>query len=251
MGMFDNLPFQRGSTYFGVAGGATASTLDDTSAANLVGREYIVQDNTYNTGSWVRLRICRNDSGGTLQPSRLVKFAPISVTGESVIGYNQSAAGALTQASVVGYAAIGSTQAQAPEKTAVVDDLLRFNVPSFDLFYVVVQGPCLAYASITGADYSGGTTANQVSPGDYLHAATGVTTGAVTAGNSFAATAGRFAIALFGTTMGATSGAGPLLFGQFSNILGRAMSSCTSMAGTTTFAGTTPLLIQAGFGMWA
>ena len=299
MGLYENMPFARGSTYFGsLPGGAVTPTLDDTSAQNLVGREYVHEDYTYGTGQWVKVRVCRNDSGGYLHGSRLVRFNNFS----QALG-NAYLAGAATlttatapapllglgYSSVQGYCAVGSNGAAGPEKTAVVDDLLprKLAVAPYDLFYVVVSGPCLAYPSITVADLVCGQSVSGISVGDLLCAATGVGVGATTAGTTagttgitaHALTSGRFAIARFGLTVNATNSmtfdgaaslqsgsavtGGAALFNQFTNVVGRAISACSSayvtaastsvVAGANTATGGAtykPLLIQAGFSLW-
>lgn len=298
MGLYENMPFTRGNTYFGsLPGGAVTPTLDDTSAQNLVGREYIHEDYTYGTGMWVKVRVVRNDSGGYLQGGRLVRFNNYSqVFGNAYHGGAATITTAtslaplrgLGYASVAGYCAQGSPgTSSGPEKTAVIDDLLPTNlyVAPYDLFYVVVSGPCLAFASTDPLDLINGQSVSGISVGDLLCAATGVTTGAITAGTTSgttggivqAYTAGRFATAIFGVTSAtnpllvspgtslnsglAATGAGAL-YNQFANIVGRAISACSSAyvtaastssagAGTGTKGATyQPLLIQAGFGLW-
>lgn len=298
MGLYENMPFARGSTYYGISGGATTPQLDDTSADNLVGREYIHEDYTYGTGQWVKVRVCRNDSGGYLQPSRLVRFNNFSqVLGNAYLGGSSTlttntapaALKGLGYSSVQGYAACGSDGATGAEKTAIVDDLIPRGavVAPYDLFYVVVSGPCLAYPSITVADLVCGQSVSGISVGDLLCAATGVGTGATTAGTTagttgittHSLTSGRFAIARFGLTVNATNSmtfdpaaalqsgvavtGGAALFNQFTNVVGRAISACSSAyvtaASTSVAAGANtgtggatykPLLIQAGFGLW-
>lgn len=298
MGLYENMPFARGCTYYGsLAGGAVTPTLDDTSAQNLVGREYIHEDYTYGTGMWVKVRICRNDSGGYLQGGRLCRFNNFSQAfgnaytgGASTISTATSLAPlwGLGYASVQGFSALGTSSFTGPEKTAVIDDLLPNNtyVAPYDLFYVVVSGPCLAFASLAAADYTNGQSVSGISVGDLLCAATGVGSGATTAGTTagttgittHSLTSGRFATAYFGLTastanltvapgtslnsgLAATGAAG--LFNQFTNIVGRAISACSSAyitaastsgaSGANTGTGGAtykPLLIQAGFGLW-
>jgi hypothetical protein len=224
MGLYENMPFSRGNTYFGQQGGAAIPTLDDTSAANLVGRDYIHMDNTYGTGTWVKVRVMRNDAGIALQPSRLVKVGP-GPTAFSLGGSN--VAGNVGIGSVIGYASVGSTGAAGPEKAYVVDEMLTFNVPPYDLFYVVVKGPTLALTSLTAADFADATT---IGVGDHLHCAA--------AASSQATTAGRIAVAGFAGTVGSVIAA------QVANVVGRAMSSAQSTQ--TAY----KLLIEAGYGVW-
>lgn len=298
MGLYENMPFARGSTYFSAAGGAVAPQADDTSAANLVGRTYIHEDLVYGTGQWVKVKICRNDSGGYLQGGRLVRYNNFSQAfgnaypqGSNVLTTGTSAAPllGLGYTSVQGYSALGSGTTIGPEKTGIIDDLLpaNFYVQPYDLFYVVVSGPCLAYPSLAAADYINGQSITGLSTGDLLCAATGASTSATLAGTTggttgvttASLTSGRFATMIFGITgatnpilpvpgtslnsgMAATGGAA--LFNQFANVVGRAISACssayvTAASTSTTGAGTgtrgatyQPLLIQAGpgGGLW-
>lgn len=175
-GLYENLPFQRGATY-----GVT----DETQAVHLEGREYIHQDTEYGTGMNVRVRVVRNRSGAALVGRRAVSFA--TTAGKHEV-------------EVSGYAAVGSARAY------VVDDLLT-SVPDKDLFFVVVEGPCLAKTALSG------DVSNLIVQGDYLHAMTAATTGATTAGRLAAA-----------TLTGATS----VLASQIANVVGRAMSAKTT-----------------------
>ena len=224
MGLFENLPFDRGATHFGAPGGAVVPTLDDTAAAQYVGREYIHEDRTYNTGSWVKVRVCRNDSGISLVPGRLAKVGP-APTAYNLGGSN--VAGNQGLGACIGYANTGSTASVAPEKGYVIDELLKYNVPPYDLFYIVVKGPCLAYTSSATADFA---DSNTIGVGDFLHAAT--------AASSQAGTAGRVAVAGFAGT------AGSVIAAQLANVVGRAMSSAASTQTNT------QILIEAGFGLW-
>lgn len=221
MGLYENMPFSRGNTYFGQQGGAAIPTLDDTSAANLVGRDYIHMDNTYNTGTWVKVRVLRNDSGISLQPSRLVKVG-VAPTAYNLGGSNVS--GLVGIGSVTGYANVNA--AAGPEKGYVVDEMLTFNVPPYDLFYGVMKGPTLAFTSLTAADFA---DTNTIGIGDHLHVAA--------AASSQATTAGRIAVASF-------AGATAVLAAQMANVVGRAMSSAQSTQTAL------KLLIEAGFGVW-
>lgn len=147
MSFVDSLPFLRGETYFGIGGKS-----DDTTGSNLVGREFFHQDDTYDTGSWVRVRVCRNVSGVKLIPGKAVSF--------------RVRAGRLLNCDVIGYATQGI---KGP--AGIVDDLLKFNVPKNDLFYCVMAGPCLAYpvdGDIRVGDHlhvvgSGSSTSTEVS----------------------------------------------------------------------------------------
>jgi hypothetical protein len=174
----DCMPFQRGATY---------GAADETVATHLEGREYEHQDQEYGTNRTVRVRVVRNRSGATLSGKRAVSYA--STAGKVEI-------------EVSGYARIGSAKAH------IVDDFLNANgVPDKDLFYVVVEGPCLAKTPLEG------DALNVFAVGDLLHALTAATTGATTAGRLVAA-----------TLTGATS----VLANQIANVVGRALSAKTT-----------------------
>ncbi len=178
-GIYENMPFRRGATY---------GAADNTVAKQYEGKEYIHEDQTYGTGLNVRLRVCRNNSGVALQPKRAVSF-------------NLTAG--------VGFSDVAGYSATVAEKSGIVDDLIlgTAGVPNGDLFYVVIEGPCLARTSLIGAD------ANSIAVGDALHAQTAATTGATTSG--------RVGEALF-------TGATAVLAGQIANVVGRAMSAMTT-----------------------
>lgn len=178
-GPYENLPFLRGATY---------GTTDTTLANQYEGKEFIHEDRTYGTGKFVKVRVVRNNSGAVLLGKRAAKFALV--------------AGAVSDSQVSGYATVTA------ERSYIIDDLLpATGVPNGDLFFVVLEGPCLARTSMIGAD------ANAFAVGDYLHAQTAVTTGATTSG--------RVGAALL---TGATS----VLAGNILNIVGRAMSAKTT-----------------------
>ena len=221
MGLFENLPFKRGATHFGAPGGAVTPTLDDTAAAQYVGRRYVHEDLAYNTGAWVEVQVCRNDSGISLAPGRLAKVG-VTPTAFNLGGSNT--AGNLGSGACVGYANVGS--AAGSEKAFVIDELLTYNVPPYDLFYIVLKGPTLAYTSSATADFG---DSNTIGVGDWLHAATAAT--------SQATTAGRVATASF-------AGATAVLAAQVANVVGRAMSSAASTQTNT------QILMEAGFGLW-
>jgi hypothetical protein len=177
-GLYENLPFARGSTF-----GATATT----DAVHLDGKEYIHQDRYYGTGMFVRVRICRNNSGQAILPKTAVKFNLTAGKGR--------------------YDVAGSSTVTA-EPSGIADEFLPTSgVPDKDLFYVVVEGPTIARTSMAGS------AENVITVGDKLHALTGATTGATTAG--------RVYTALF---TGATS----VLAGQIQNVVGTALSAKTT-----------------------
>lgn len=188
-GIYENLPWFRGDTY-----GAGAIT-PNTGGANLLGKLYFQEDPYYNTGMYIRLRVCRNDSGIALLPGRAVVFNKTAGLGWYSVGGYCTAPGALT---------------------GIVDEKLPpGGVAAGDLFYVVVGGPVLATLPPGGAT---------VAVGDYLWAATGA---ASTAGTD----SGRLADAqalLTGLTV-----TGEQLLQVFGNAMSSAAS--TGATTTTTY----------------
>lgn len=184
MSQLGALPFPRGST--NTTGAGSGGTTDQ---ANLEGREYWVEDDQYGTGVMVKLRIVRNLSAGALSPKRGVTFK--SGTEWQVDGYND----------VDG------------ERAYIVDDYYASvnsvspTIAVNDLFYVVIEGPCLCSTSLAGS------ARNNIAVGDIL--------GAQTAATSGATTAGRVGTADF-------SGATTPLATQIINRIGRALSAKTT-----------------------
>lgn len=178
-GLYENLPFARGNTY---------GTTDLTVGTQYEGKEYIHEDRTYGTARFVRVRIVRNNSGATLAGKYAAKF-------------DNTVAGRAPDTYVSGKCTVTA------ERSYIIDDLLTGTVPDKDLFYVVMEGPCLARTDLA----AGATTVITVN--DYLHALTAATTGATTAG--------RVNTAVF-------TGATAVLAGQIQNVIGRAMSAKTT-----------------------
>lgn len=137
MKLYDDMPFQRGDTLFGAS-----DKIEEDHGLSLIGREYIHQDREYDTGSWVRVRVCKNTSGIRLVGGKCVTFRvkPRCLHGTLVDGYSVAWM----------------------QETAIIDDLLLRGVRPNDLFYVVVSGPCEAYPFDT-----------PISCGDYLHTVPG------------------------------------------------------------------------------
>lgn len=144
----ENLPFPRGSTFYGNG----TPNLTDVGAIALEGKEYLVQDSNVGDGTVV-LRVVRNVSGTALAAKRLVRFQS-GYEGRRVDGY-------------------GAVQNQ---WTYPVDDAYGSQtIANNDLFYVVVRGPCLINSSLAGAD-------TNWSVGDYVACCTAATSQATTAG---------------------------------------------------------------------
>lgn len=146
-GLHENLPFARGSTY---------GAADNTLGVQWDGREFIIEDDSFGTGMFVKLRVCRNNSGAALLPKTAIKF-------------NLTAG--------KGFYDVAGMCTVTAERTAIVDHKLPAGgVPNGDLFYAIIAGPALARTSLAG------DATNLIVVGDALHAQTAVTTGATTAG---------------------------------------------------------------------
>lgn len=125
--MYSNLPFPRGSTYFG----ADSTRVTSTNVTGLIGREFLandaqvgVNDTTHGNGTAfpIRLRVCQNNSGGNITRAKGVAFK----TGSG--GFGGVVSGALGTVSIYG---------------EVIDDYYGTaeNIISNDLFYTVTAGP--------------------------------------------------------------------------------------------------------------
>ena len=148
MSDLNDLPFERGKTFFG---GLTANTTD---GAWLEGKEYQIEDTNNGTNAYVRLRATRNKSGFALAPKRLVAYGGNNLLGQGA-----------------GYANVN------PQVVAgVVDDQYTGTVADQDLFYMVVEGPCLVKTPLEA------NANNVINVNDYLVNTTGATTGATTGG---------------------------------------------------------------------
>lgn len=183
MKLYDDMPFRRGETFYGITGRSEPGKTEPADD-HLLGREYIHQDHSHDTGGWVRVRICKNISGVRLVPSKAVSFAV--------------KAGRLAFTEATGHATGGSD-----ERVAIVDDLLGYPVPPNDLFYAVIHGPCLAYVGV----------GSPVSVGDYLHPSRGGSS----LSKEIADPAGKIVVADFGQQ-------GYALARAIQNVVGRAMS---------------------------
>jgi hypothetical protein len=116
-----NLPFPRGGTAsdFGVAG----LTLSDTWLSSLEGQEFEVQDTIHGTGTTVRLRIVKNDTGSPITAAnQLLRFS----TGEKDFGRR------------IAGVSNSQTTVCVPLDDAYTAGLV---IPDDDLFYVVMRGP--------------------------------------------------------------------------------------------------------------
>ena len=174
-------PWPRGSTFYN-GGTIDSSNLGGT---NLEGKEYRFEDTTYGTNQYVTVRVVRNSNANALLPGRMCQF---------------DSAYPMTRLS--GYTAVS----YAPG--VILDEFLpSTGLVQYDLAYVIMEGPTLAYTALDGgAD-------NVITFLDPLAAITAATSGATTAG--------RVAVA---NTSGATTSQRDSLL----NVLGRAISAKTT-----------------------
>ncbi len=136
-GIYENLPWSRGGTY------GPGAVTPNTGGFQYLGKLYFQEDQYYGTGMFIRIRVCRNDSGIALAPGRAVKF-------------NKTAG--------LGWYSVGGYCTSVGEITGIVDEKLPpTGVPVGDLFFVIVGGPVLATLPPGGAT---------IAVGDYLWAAT-------------------------------------------------------------------------------
>ncbi len=184
--MDDAIPFPIGTTYWN--GDTTQISTTDPGGEGLLGTKYRLRDTTRANGRVITLMIVRNTSGGALLPKRAVQHDDSKPYGTAVNAYARSYA--------------------LPVAGVVDDQLPAAGVASNDIFYVVVDGPCLMvmpYAE-TG----------DISFGDPLCSQTA-------AGTTSASTAIGRPIGIVATTTSYT-----LATMQALNQIGRAMSACTS-----------------------
>lgn len=187
--------FERGKTFYGPAVPDSAAL----QGVDLEGREFEMEDYDYAStarplplrtrNTMVRVRIVRNVSGISLLPKRLARFT------------TTAGAASLTRVDGYGYATADAV-------VAPIDEFLpAAGVQNNDLFYVVMDGPCLFLTDLAGA------ANNVINVGGVLVA--------LTAASSQATTAGRVAPQDL-------TGATALLGAQIQNRLGRALSAKTT-----------------------
>jgi hypothetical protein len=128
------LPFPRGSTFSDKGGNGIA--LDDNTYSHLEGQIFETEDTVHGTGTKVKLRVVKNDTGNDITVAK--KFCKFSTDaldfGRRIGKFPANAAGAIVK----------------PLDDAYVDST---TIPEDDLFYVVEAGPCevLPEATITTA----------------------------------------------------------------------------------------------------
>lgn len=137
----ENLPFERGATYY------NGGTIDqnELGGGNLEGKEYLAEvnpsgapsaSNSDPSGRQVLVRVVRNRSGINLKPARLAVYAVGSANGNLPLGTG-----------VAGYA-FADTDLVA----GVIDEFLPpGGVPNGDLFYLVIDGPTRVTTPNSGA----------------------------------------------------------------------------------------------------
>ena len=151
MGRMNDQPFERGSTWYNGEFIPNFSTITLTAdnmpgGWNLEGKEYEfedgssgagVEDKGYNTGFYVKVRRVRNASAVNILPGQLCTLTTTYVDGTTVIPLGRAVGG------------VCHTLAQGPVYPA--DEFLPpAGVPPGDLFYIVVEGPCLLKLAATG-----------------------------------------------------------------------------------------------------
>lgn len=150
MGRFNDQPFPRGETWYN--GGTIPNFLSppplysgEPGGWNVEGKEYEFEDGVsgtgvenkgYGTGFYVRVRCVRNNSGVNILPGQLCTFTTTYVDGTTVKPYGMVIGGVTTTLAEFCYPA---------------DEFLPpAGVPQGDLFYIVVDGPCLLQLSNSG-----------------------------------------------------------------------------------------------------
>lgn len=187
-GWYEEAPFGRGQTFRGVGGPAAGST----DGAEYEGREFWFPDQDFSTGKglvrsgqYVLCRIVRNIAAFNILPSRVVNLTagrPRQVDGYQVTGGGEC---------------------------FVSDEWLpAAGVAQYDLFYIVVKGPTLAYTGLAG------NATNVIAAKDPVTALTSSAT-------SGATTSGRIKSADY-------TGATAVLGNEVLNTIGRAMSAATT-----------------------
>lgn len=140
MSLFEDLPFQRGSTFFG--SGTPAIGAVGTTDRNLEGTEYVHQDVVLSSGTWVprtingnvshrfvKVRVVRatTAASGTMLPSTLGLWETSTAAGGDTI-----------------YQYMKSLTSGVAQFCAPVDEFLSAaGVNQKDLFFVVLRGPAL------------------------------------------------------------------------------------------------------------
>jgi hypothetical protein len=161
MGRENDQPFPRGSTWYNggfipnFAGTLPATCDPNPGGWNLEGKEYLFEDGTsgtgvenngYGTGFYVKVRCVRNNSNKNILPGQLCTFTTTYVDNVTTKPNGMIVGGTTNQLATFSYPA---------------DEFLPpAGVPQGDLFYIVVDGPCLLQLT-TVAGTNVATTAGQ------------------------------------------------------------------------------------------
>jgi hypothetical protein len=130
----NNLPFERGDTYWGIGAGDAITTAQSDSVQHLLGKEYVIEDPDYE-GLSVTLKVVQYDGTGNLTATK------------HCVNYVDN--GNYTKFTAMGVAAAGDFTHPLDHKYGglVIRDL--------DLCYVVTDGPC---------ECTGGATVSAMEP---------------------------------------------------------------------------------------
>lgn len=198
MSRLEDAPFRRGETYFNGEQINAPPTGEFLGGYNYEGHEYDFLDEWYGSGLNIRVRVLRNSSAYNLLPGQLVTFTGTRVLDSSPVLLGTNAG------------AVAATEAA---YCLPVDELLPAGgVPSGDLFYAVVSGPCL----LTTAKSPASGNVN-IAIGQKVVSCTG---SATTDGNEGA---------VIGQDLSAaTTGPETTIANQINNAVGRALSATTT-----------------------
>lgn len=203
MGWRIDPPFERGATWYGGEPILAPNSGDFMGGFNLEGQEFEFEDSQlpnggYGTGLTVRVRVVRNSASYNILPGQLCYFGTTRYGDNSAVLLGTNVAG------------LANTEAQ---YCLPADEFLPpAGVRPGDLFFVVVNGPCLLKTAATPAS---GTV--NISVGQKVVSCTGSGT---TDGNEGTVIAQDIA--------SATSDNGLTMAGQINNAIGRAMSATTT-----------------------
>lgn len=209
MSALEDAPFARGNTWFnGDFIPATLPAGTEPGGFNYEGHEYLFWDQWYGTGLPIRVRVVRNAAAYNILPGQLVDPS-------AVVGYYSNAI-------LPGTEAKGITLVEATYSFPADELLPPAGVPPGDLFYIVVNGPCLLTSTKTGVP-------------------TVALLGKVVACTASATTDGNAGGVIAQDLTAATTGPETTIAAQINNAVGRAMSALTS--GQTA----TPILVGIGW----
>ncbi len=232
MAKHENLPFPIGTTYFD---GQTADTTT-TTALNLEGKEYEVEDLNYVPATFSATKTLRTAYLKKVRIMRNISVVPIaggylctpSVTTGGGSG-TASADGRQFLGRTDGYANVGGSIPTSTQPSYGIDEFLpSAGVAVNDLFYAIIEGPFLGIvaataANLLGLSYNG--TARPIGLGDLLVADTAAaSTFGITQLSTM--TCGKIASLTVGGNTGITLGFNLI------NRIGRALSAITT-ANTT------------------